>query len=255
MANWCCHPLRAGMCVVFSNKNGIGGSIPRICVVMSAGGSAFECAFNIAGLRADSFFIVTDRMCGAEVRAKALGIECVRLPKMSRDDLSVSIDQVVRQAGCEIILLHFDRLVTPTVYEKHLTFNVHPSLLPAFPGLDGVAAAAKANSLYQGATLHIVDGGVDTGPIVSQTVHQVPLACELAWRHRLSYVQKAAMTLSLIDFLKAGRIDHRKRGIEAVDFSGISSGKLVQPDYLDARFSIELEKLLRYADAPSVPAP
>jgi phosphoribosylglycinamide formyltransferase-1 len=234
---------------VFTNRAGSGRNTARICIAMSAGGSAFEAAFRIAGLPADSFLIVTDRACGAEERATALGIDCVRLPKLGRDDLSAEIGRVADEAQCGVILLHFDRLVTSRVYEDFLTFNVHPSLLPAFPGLDGVAAAAHAKSLYQGATLHIVDGSVDAGPIVSQTVHQVPLDCELEWRYRLSYVQKTAMTLSLLDLLAAGRIDHRKRAIEAVDFNGLPSGKIVQPDYVNATFSEGISRLLSSIDA------
>ena len=216
----------------------------RVCVVLCAGGSAFEAAFKISGWSPDAFLVVTDRDCPASERAAALGIECVQLPQMGKADLSRAISDTARAANCSVILLHFDRLVSAELYDAFLTFNVHPSLLPAFPGPDGVAAAAKAGSLYQGATLHIVDAGVDTGPVISQTVCQVPLDCGLDWRYRLSYVQKTAVTLSLLDLLGAGRIDWSKRGTNAVKFAGLSSGAIVHPDYLTASFSYEIRNLL-----------
>jgi phosphoribosylglycinamide formyltransferase-1 len=51
--------------------------------------------------------------------------------------------------------------------------NVHPALLPAFPGNDGPAQALAANVRITGCTVHVVDGGVDTGPIVAQAAVRV----------------------------------------------------------------------------------
>jgi phosphoribosylglycinamide formyltransferase-1 len=52
--------------------------------------------------------------------------------------------------------------------------NVHPSLLPRFPGHDGPAQAVRAGVAESGCTVHVVDAGVDTGPILAQAT--VPVA-------------------------------------------------------------------------------
>jgi phosphoribosylglycinamide formyltransferase-1 len=55
----------------------------------------------------------------------------------------------------------------------HRILNVHPALLPAFPGNDGPAQAIAAGVRLTGCTVHVVDGGVDTGPIVAQAAVRV----------------------------------------------------------------------------------
>jgi phosphoribosylglycinamide formyltransferase-1 len=52
-------------------------------------------------------------------------------------------------------------------YPKRIV-NIHPSLLPAFPGRDGYGDAFRANVPVSGVTLHYVDEGIDTGPVIAQ---------------------------------------------------------------------------------------
>ena len=52
--------------------------------------------------------------------------------------------------------------------------NIHPSLLPAFPGAHAVADALAAGAKVTGATVHIVDNGVDTGPVIRQKEVPIP---------------------------------------------------------------------------------
>jgi phosphoribosylglycinamide formyltransferase-1 len=69
-----------------------------------------------------------------------------------------------------VVLAGFMRIVGPAVlsrYERRL-INVHPSLLPAFPGIDAPAQAVAKGVAISGCTVHLVDGGVDTGPILAQ---------------------------------------------------------------------------------------
>lgn len=71
-----------------------------------------------------------------------------------------------------ICLAGYMRIVTPTLlkaYEGRI-LNIHPSLLPAFPGLDAQRQALEHGVRFSGATVHFVDQGVDTGPIVLQSV-------------------------------------------------------------------------------------
>ncbi|SDC56928.1 phosphoribosylglycinamide formyltransferase [Shouchella lonarensis] len=69
-----------------------------------------------------------------------------------------------------ILLAGYMRLVGPTLlahYEGRIV-NIHPSLLPNFPGLDAVGQALRAGVQETGVTIHYVDAGMDTGPVIMQ---------------------------------------------------------------------------------------
>lgn len=200
-------------------------------VVLSAGGSAFETAFRVSGFSPSRFHVVSDRPCRAVERAAALGIGTAVVGAADNTALSAGLAAELRAKGCQIVLLHFSRLVTPVLFEAFPTFNVHPSLLPAFPGLDGVGDAARAGARYQGATLHLVDAGIDTGPIVAQTAAPVRIGAPREVRENLSYRQKVLVTLSLFDLVDSGRIDASGRGAGCLRLEGLTPGPLVNPGY------------------------
>jgi phosphoribosylglycinamide formyltransferase-1 len=79
--------------------------------------------------------------------------------------------------GAELVVLAgWMELLTPAFLDRFpgRVVNVHPSLLPAFPGLRAVERALAAGARESGATVHLVDEGVDTGPVLAQQA--VPVA-------------------------------------------------------------------------------
>ncbi len=69
-----------------------------------------------------------------------------------------------------LVLAGYMRIIGPTLLERYpkRIMNIHPSLLPLFPGKDGVGQALAAGVSETGVTIHYVDAGVDTGPIIAQ---------------------------------------------------------------------------------------
>ena len=69
-----------------------------------------------------------------------------------------------------ICLAGFMRILSPQFIKKfkNQILNIHPSILPAFPGLDAQKQAIEAGASHSGCTVHFVDEGVDTGPIIVQ---------------------------------------------------------------------------------------
>ncbi|HEV7772888.1 MAG TPA: phosphoribosylglycinamide formyltransferase [Conexibacter sp.] len=77
-----------------------------------------------------------------------------------------------------VVLAGYMQLLTPAFLGRfpHAIVNVHPALLPAFPGLDAVGQALEHGVKVFGVTVHFVDEGVDTGPIVLQRALELPHA-------------------------------------------------------------------------------
>lgn len=79
--------------------------------------------------------------------------------------------QRMMESGAEyIILAGYMRLIGPTLLKEFegRIINIHPSLLPAFPGKDAIGQALSAKVKVSGVTVHYVDEGMDTGPIIAQ---------------------------------------------------------------------------------------
>lgn len=87
--------------------------------------------------------------------------------------------------------------------------NTHPALLPSFPGMHGAADALAYGVKVTGATLFVVDGGVDTGPIIAQTVVPVEDSDDVATLHERIKVAERAM---LVEYV--GRIAREGMTIE-----------------------------------------
>ena len=74
-----------------------------------------------------------------------------------------------------VCLAGFMRIISPHFIKeyKNKILNIHPALLPAFPGLDAQKQAMEFGAKYSGCTVHFVDEGVDTGPIIVQGIVEI----------------------------------------------------------------------------------
>jgi phosphoribosylglycinamide formyltransferase-1 len=74
-----------------------------------------------------------------------------------------------------VCLAGFMRIISPEFVKKYKNkiINMHPALLPSFPGLDSQKQALDYGAKYSGCTVHFVDSGMDTGPVIIQAVVQI----------------------------------------------------------------------------------
>jgi len=116
--------------------------------------------------------------------AKKLGVETEIVVskgfKGSRWDYDKKIITILQKHGVTpkngiICLAGFMRIISPQFIRKYKNkiLNMHPALLPAFPGLDAQKQAIEYGAKYSGCTVHFVDDGVDTGPIIIQSVVKI----------------------------------------------------------------------------------
>ncbi|NMB41698.1 MAG: phosphoribosylglycinamide formyltransferase [Firmicutes bacterium] len=107
-------------------------------------------------------------------RARRHGIEAVFIDikdYSGREAYNEAIAAVLEKRKVELIVLAgYMRLVSPLIINKFRgrIMNIHPSLLPSFPGLEGIKQALDYGVKVSGCTVHLVDEGLDTGPIILQ---------------------------------------------------------------------------------------
>ena len=116
--------------------------------------------------------------------AKKLGVDTAVIVskgfKGTRWDYDKKIIKVLQKNGVTptnglICLAGFMRIISPQFIRKYRNkiLNMHPALLPAFPGLNAQKQAIDYGAKYSGCTVHFVDYGVDTGPIIIQSVVKI----------------------------------------------------------------------------------
>lgn len=89
-----------------------------------------------------------------------------------------------------VVSAGFMKLLGPQVLSRYVVVNTHPALLPAFPGAHAVRDALDAGVDTTGCTVHVVDAGVDTGPVLAQaTVPVLPQDTEGALHKRIKAVE------------------------------------------------------------------
>jgi phosphoribosylglycinamide formyltransferase-1 len=107
-------------------------------------------------------------------RAEAAGVPtCIVNHKdfATRQDFDAAMVDTLRKHDVSwVVLAGFMRIVTPVLLDAfpYRVVNIHPSLLPAFPGVNAQAAALAHGARISGCTVHLVDAGTDTGPILGQ---------------------------------------------------------------------------------------
>ncbi|GAB4229857.1 MAG: phosphoribosylglycinamide formyltransferase [Deltaproteobacteria bacterium] len=91
----------------------------------------------------------------------------------TREEFDARLVEAIRASGAVLVCLAgFMRVVTPVFLRAfpHRILNIHPALLPSFPGTHGPRQAVEHGVRFSGCTVHFLDEGVDTGPIVVQAV-------------------------------------------------------------------------------------
>ena len=152
----------------------------RLGILLSGRGSNFETiARNIAaGLipGAEIAVVISNRPEAAGLEAaRKLGLPAVNLPSRGLDRVAYDrmlLEELTRARVDLICLAGYMRLLSGTFTQAfpNRIVNIHPSLLPAFPGLDAQHQAWQYGVKFTGCTVHFVDENLDSGPIILQAV-------------------------------------------------------------------------------------
>lgn len=149
----------------------------RLGILLSGRGSNFEAiaqAIESKRLNAEIGFVLSNRPEAAGLaQAKELGLDAMAIPSQGIDreafDCQVAAELKKRDIGL-IVLAGYMRLLSGYFVREFAgrIINIHPSLLPAFPGLDAQHQALVHGVKVAGCSVHFVDEGLDDGPILLQ---------------------------------------------------------------------------------------
>lgn len=126
-----------------------------------------------------------------------------------RQAFDAELVRALNEAGVQwVVLAGFMRVLTPVFLEafKGRIINIHPSLLPAFPGLNAQRQALEYGVKVTGCTVHFVDAGVDTGPIIAQRAVPVLDADDEASLSQRIHAAEHELLVSVLIDIAAGRV-------------------------------------------------
>ena len=184
------------------------GHGPRVVVLASGGGSTLQALLDAAAAPSYGVELVavgSDRPDAAALdRARAAGVETfVCAPKEYGDRAAwdrALTEQVAARGPDLVVSAGFMRLAGPEFLGRFggRFVNSHPALLPAFPGMHGPRDALAYGAKVSGATLFVVDAGVDTGPIVDQRAVPVLEDDDEDSLHERIKVEERAMLVDVV---------------------------------------------------------
>ena len=152
----------------------------RVAVLASGGGTNLQALIDahLQGALGPARLVVVGSNiagCGALERARAAGLDTFVVPHRAYTTREAFDDALVTELRARqielVVLAGFMRIVTAVLLDAFpgRIVNVHPSLLPAFPGVHSQTQAFDYGVKVSGCTVHFVELGVDSGPIIAQT--------------------------------------------------------------------------------------
>ena len=152
-------------------------------------------------------------------RARRAGIPAVFIDMSkypSREEFDEEIDKVLREYEVELVVLAgYMKVLQPPFVRKwrNRIMNIHPALLPSFPGTHAVRDALRYGVKITGVTIHFVDEGVDTGPIIAQVPVPVYDDDTEETLHNRIHVEEHKLYPEVIKLYAEGRISVRGRKV------------------------------------------
>jgi phosphoribosylglycinamide formyltransferase 1 len=145
-------------------------------------------------------------------RASRAGVETAVFPTSEYQDRSArdrALGDWIEERGADLVVLAgYMQLLSPEFVARfrNRVINVHPALLPAFPGIDAVQQAIDHGSKVTGVTVHFVDEGVDSGPIIMQRPVTIPPSRDRDETEKLIHATEHELLPETIRLIAAGRI-------------------------------------------------
>ena len=203
----------------------------KLGILLSGRGSNFEAiadSIQSGRLAAEIAIVISNRADAAGLdSARRRGLNAVLIPSKGRvrEEHDAEVVSALQQAGVDLVCLAgYMRLLSPAFVRAfpHRILNIHPSLLPAFAGVDAHKQAIEYGVKVSGCTVHFVDEHLDQGPIILQKIVPVlesdddhSLAARILEQEHIAYSEAIGMVLSGKYEVQGRRVVRRQRSVEA----------------------------------------
>jgi phosphoribosylglycinamide formyltransferase-1 len=184
----------------------------KLGILLSGRGSNFEAiadSIQAGRLPAEIAIVISNRADAPGLAsAKRRGLNARLIPSKGRprEEHDAEMASALKEAGVDLVCLAgYMRLLSPEFIRAfpNRILNIHPSLLPAFPGLDGQKQALEHGVKVSGCTVHFVDEHLDHGPIILQktlpvldTDDEQSLAARILEQEHLAYSEAIGLVVS-----------------------------------------------------------
>lgn len=180
----------------------------RFGILASTGGAVLGKLIESPWFRAQIALVAVDRPCGALERASAAGLPVALCTSDEPAAREAMLAEAFERQRVDHVFVFYTRLLRHALLERFAgrLWNLHPTLLPAFPGAHGFEDSFAAQVPVLGSTLHAIDAGMDTGPVLMQAAFaRVPGMTAAQARHEV-FVQHVRMTLQAARWLAERRV-------------------------------------------------
>ena len=191
-------------------------SMFRVVVLASGGGTNLQAILDQLHAGEEGIEVVgvaSDKPDATALeRAKQAEVESAVFPSADYQDRGARDaalgDWIERTEADLVVLAGYMQMLSPEFVERFRgrVINVHPALLPAFPGIDAVQQAIDHGAKITGVTVHFVDEGMDSGPIILQRPVPVAPSREWAETERAIHATEHALLPETIRLIAAGRV-------------------------------------------------
>ncbi|HLW54274.1 MAG TPA: phosphoribosylglycinamide formyltransferase [Candidatus Angelobacter sp.] len=203
----------------------------KLGILLSGRGSNFEAiadAVKTGRLPAEIAIVISNRADAPGLEsARRRGLNAVLIPSKgrAREEHDAEVVAALRKAGVDLVCLAgYMRLLSPAFVQAfpNRILNIHPSLLPDFPGLDAQKQALEAGATVSGCTVHFVDEHLDHGPIILQKTVPViagddvfSLSARILEQEHIAYSEAIKLVLSGEIEVRDGRVQRKPSRAEA----------------------------------------
>ncbi len=186
----------------------------KIAIIGSTNGSVLRKILELRYIKSRINHIFVDRNCGLVKLAEDFNIDYTLIKEPNSLTFSDELCDAYQIDKFDLVISFYTKLFKGDILNKleGKLINLHPSILPSFPGMHGFEDTVASGNCFFGSTIHFVDAGMDTGLPIIQTSRPYNYFFDVAKNRNLLFQDQCKSLVQVINWFEKGRVkitDHR----------------------------------------------